>query len=98
MEKYFVYCPESGFEKFSTIEARDKYAKECIAAFLDEGWDESVEQVVVGEITHQATQTNRVDKPADLDRDGCGPDGEYWNPEFEYTCEYELQPLATKSQ
>ena len=90
MERYFVYCPENGFEKFGTIEARDKYAKECIAYHLDGGWDEAVEEVVAGEITHQATQTNLLEKPSDL-KDGCDESGMYWDPEFDYTCEYELK-------
>ena len=99
MNRYFVYDPNDGFETFSTIEARDKWAKEAIEGHLDDGWSEDVEQVCVGEITAKATQCNVQPKPK---REDVGSDEEYedaladWggDPMFDEICNYELRPYS----
>jgi len=96
-DKYFLYDPDNGFETFATQEECEKSAKESIQNYLDEGWNEDVVNVVTGIITHEATETNRVERPAeeDLDEDGCDHDGYGWH-EFDYRCDYELLPIKQK--
>lgn len=94
---FFVNCPNNGFETFETIEERDAAAKECIEAYLYDGWDEEVTQVVAGEISHKATQVDRVNRPAaeDLDEEECDSDGYHWG-DFDHYCNYKLQRCVTK--
>ena len=97
MKKYFVHDVESvGFETFDTIEERDAEAKACIQVYLDNGWREDVINVVAGEITHRATETNRIDRPPQHEIDENGEDGEgnNWCNDFDYTCNYELLPIV----
>lgn len=57
MDKYFSYCPESGFDTFKTEELAKKAADEAIDWFRDnsnEGWDEVVANVCWGEIKQDA--------------------------------------------
>lgn len=100
MSKYFAYCPNGGFETFTTIEARDAWAKEAIELHLDDGWSEDVEFVCVGEITAKAVQCNVQPRPA---RTEFASDQEYedaiadWggDPTFDSICNYELRALRT---
>lgn len=91
---YFLNDPNNGFETFATKEECEKAASEAIQNYLDDAWDDDVINVVTGIITHEATQINRVDRPddEDLDEEGCDHDGYDWQ-EFEYYCDYELQPI-----
>jgi len=94
---YFIHDPEGdGFTYYATEEERDEAAKDIIQEYLDDGWNEEVESVTAGKITHQATQVNVVKRPHDdeLDEDGFDKDGQYWDSEYDYTCGYELRPLG----
>ena len=96
--EYFVYCPNSGFEKFNNTKDRDDHAEDCIQGYLDDTWDEEVAEVCSGIITHNATQTDLTKRPDDIDEDGCDGLGAYWA-EWDYTCNYELLPVgSTKEQ
>lgn len=97
---YFVFDPEvDGFAYFATEEERDRYAKDAIAEYLDDGWMEEVVNVVAGKLTHRATEVNRVDRPPDseFDEDGLDSDGVAWDSEWDYICGYELKPLGEKT-
>lgn len=49
--------------------------------------------------THEATVTNRRDKPDDLDEDGYSEStGESWTDEWAYMCDYELLPVTTPKE
>jgi hypothetical protein len=91
-----MYEPEGdGMQFFATVEERDKVAKIAIANCLDsEGWDEFVEDIVCGEVTHKATQVDREDRPpGELDENGYGSDDAYWG-DCEFKCIYKLLPLG----
>jgi len=93
---YFVFDPEGdGFTYFKDEAERDSYAEDCILEYLEEGWSEEVVNVVSGEITHRATQTNLVQRPddAELDEDGYDEEGKHWPTEWDYICDYEMLPL-----
>lgn len=56
----FYYDPQfDGFEEFSTVEERDQAAESAIQHHMGDGlWDESVENVFMGFVTHKATKTD----------------------------------------
>lgn len=98
--RFFVYCPNDGdFTYYRTAEDRDKGADSVIQSYLDDGWDEMVEHVVAGEMTHYCGQVGREDRPAEteLDAGQCDRDGKYWG-EWDYTCNYDLLPLVGDEQ
>lgn len=93
--RFFVYDPnDSEFTYYRTVEDRDKGADSVIQSYLDDGWDEMVEQVVAGEMTHYCGQVGREDRPDEtkLDEQQCDGDGKFWG-EWDYTCNYDLLPL-----
>ena len=94
--RFFVYCPNDGdFTYYRSAEDRDQGAEGVIQRYLDDGWDEMVEQVVAGEMTHFCGQVGREDRPAEseLDEEQCDGTGKHWG-EWDYTCNYDLLPLA----
>lgn len=94
--RFFIYEPDgNGFIYFKSAEDRDKASEWIINQYLDDGWSESVEQVVAGELSHTCEQINVRNKPdaADLDEDGCDGEGQHWG-EFDTICNYALVPLA----
>ena len=92
---YFVLDPEGyGITYFETIEARDAFAQDRIDQARDgDGWQEEVEYIIAGVVTHAATQTDREDRPDDLDEEGNSGDGSNWEADEEYRCNYKLLPL-----
>lgn len=90
-DKYFLYDPENGFEKFETKQECKDAAEQAIQCYLDEAWDENVENMVTGVITHSAKQTNVVHKPEDPEEaEEVG-----WNDYHDYTCDYDMLPINT---
>lgn len=95
--RFFVFDAMDGDHYyFKSASERDQYAEYLIGNYMDDGWDESVEQVMAGELTHLAQQTNRVERPpADqLDDYGNDEDGRTWQEGWAYYCDYELLPLV----
>lgn len=81
--KYFSYDPNDiGFELHETAEQAKARASECIRDYLDDGWDDAVEEVCWGEVKEIATKTN-------IRPDSTG--------EYDYLCDYELQQLEQKN-
>lgn len=94
-KKYFVYSPDHGFELFNTKSARDEYASGAIGDYLNDCWDDSVTQLVSGEIHEQATMTNKKERPPEEEiEDDFDKDGDYWSDEWEYRCNYTMQPIG----
>lgn len=98
--RFFLFDPEwEGLMFFRSEAERDAAAKEAINAYkdVDNGWSEEVERLLMGEATHVCTQTNVVKRPPaeELDEEGCGgEDGEYWGPDIELRCDYEMLPIG----
>lgn len=97
--KFFSYCPEDGFELHETAEEAKKRASKQLdlEAFYaaDDGWHEDVETICWGHVAEIATQTDREERPDDLDEDGYSQDGSSWD-DHEYRCNYQLMsPKAT---
>ena len=94
---YFYYDVEdSGFVYFQTEKERDEAVKEAIQDYLDDGWNEEVENIVVGEMTGSSTKINVqiAPDPSELDEEGCDKSGEYWDQDWDYKCDYEIKPLG----
>lgn len=89
MDGYFIY--------FKTAEDRDKASDGIIQGYLDDGWDEMVEQVVAGEITHTCAKIDIVVRPPEdeIDEDGHDQDGNYWGEEWDCKCNYTLAPIGS---
>ena len=87
--RFFYYDGEGdGFVYFKCAKLRDACANEAIIDHLWDTWDESVENIIVGEATGQATKVNVELRPDELDEDGCDEEGNYWDPDWGYTCNY----------
>ena len=97
---YFVYDPEGdGLTYFETQEERDAFAQECIRNYLDpDGWSVEVVNVVAGVVTHSAQQVDREDRPDELDEEGVDESGAYWDPDWEYKCNYALRPVGKEDE
>jgi len=96
MNRYFLYDPEGdGFSTYKTEEERDKDAVEAIEAYKEDGWNEEVTSVCAGEVTLQARQVDKVDRPPEDEIDGEGYDkeDEYWDSAWTHKCNYELKPV-----
>lgn len=95
--RYFVFCAQNAEHYyFATAAERDVYAQHVISLYLDDGWDEMVAQVVAGELTHACGQVDRVERPPaeEIDDEGHDEEGRFWDDAWEYSCNYELQPLG----
>lgn len=95
--RFFIFDALNGeFTYFQSVADRDAVKDGVIQSYLDDGWDESVEQVLAGEITHVCQKIDVQPRPADdqIDGEGNDRDGVYWAPEWEYRCNYDLLPLT----
>jgi len=91
--RFFVHDPQgNGFMYFTSAEARDQASVDIIRAYLDDGWDEEVEYVVAGEITHTCEKINEQHRPDVIDAEGNDAEGQHWG-EFETMCDYGLIAL-----
>jgi len=97
--RFFFFDSEgNGFEYFKTIELRDECANQAIQEYLDDCWDEQVENIFVGEVTGEATKVDVEMRPESLDEDGCDEEGVYWEQEWDYKCNYKICPLKVKDK
>lgn len=94
--RFFIYDPAGwGFQYYRTAEDRDAARGTIIQSYLDDGWDEEVENVIAGEVTHTCQKTEVEKRPDQLDEDGQDADGNYWAEEWDEKCNYDLIPLCT---
>ena len=89
--KYFSYDYEDGFEFHKTKEEAIKRAETLLEYYRDnsgDGWSEETEDLCWGEIKQIATMCNIEPWPMCGDEDEDELD---YEPEFEYSCNYELR-------
>ena len=92
---YFLYNPEgNGFEYFRTKELRDNCASDEVQAYLDDAWDEQVTDIVVGEVTGQASMVDVEVKPTTTDEEGVDGEGSYWPDDCDCRCDYKVMPVG----
>jgi hypothetical protein len=58
------------------------------------GWNEEVENIIVGKITGASAKVDVTIRPTDLDEDNCDDEGVYWDSDHDYTCNYEIKPVG----
>lgn len=90
---FFVYCPESGFDCFLTLDAALDEANERIQGYLGDAWSEEVTGVCAGKITHRAKMCDQVFPDGEIDEDGIDEAGEYWDSDCECKCNYKMLPV-----
>lgn len=81
------------YEYFATEAEAITAAEAAIQYFLDESWSEEVENIKVGKVTRIATKTNVVERPDELDEEGCDGTGQYWPDHISHCCDYEPLPM-----
>ena len=93
--RYWLYDHrDGGMAYYRTREDRDAAGKKAVASYLlyDE-WDEEVDSVAAGEVTHIAQCLDLALRPQELDDDGCDDEGTYWG-DAESMGSYTFEPLA----
>jgi hypothetical protein len=96
--RFFIYDPEGwGFRYFDSPESRDAAKDSIIQSYLDESWDESVSQIVAGEVTHTCEAIGVQHRPEELDGEGCDGEGTYWG-DHDTRCDYDLLALSATEQ
>ena len=105
--RYFIADPGNGDTFFFATEAeRDAFAADLIKDCLDvDGcYEESVEDIYVGEVTHLTARTNVTHRPSKEPDESVADyherlEAEGWpDPDCDYTCSYELRPLNVKGE
>lgn len=100
--KYFVHDPQGDTLYFKSAEERNSAAEEMVATYLQDGWEEGVDQIVAGEITHHVVAKNVQIKPAreafETDEDFEAALDEYWPKDFDCCCSYVLADLSDKGE
>lgn len=95
--RYFIYDSENGgMTYWRSKEDRDEAAKEYIASYLDEGeWDEDVECISTGEVTHFPQLLDKRNRPpeSEFDAETCDSDGEFWG-DYELNGSYTMKPVC----
>ena len=93
--KYFLNDPEyRGLIFFKCIKERHKISRKCIKDYLcDESWDERVNNITIGTVTHLITEFNVTDRPVDTFlEDNFDEDGVEWG-DHDRRCDYKLTSL-----
>jgi len=91
---YFFYDSEGyGFVYYATEAERDIAVKKSIKSYLDGYWDESVTEIVIGKITHSVLQVDRVERPESVNDEGVDDEGEHWDDDIEYKCNYGVDKI-----
>lgn len=98
--KFFLYCPNTGMNFYETEQQRDEAAKIVIDSYLDEdGWDDEVQLICAGVVSHYVTETDRLDRVGELDEEGYDEAGEYWpEDDIDCKCGYALMPASEDPQ
>lgn len=92
-DKFFVYCNESGFEVFETLDDALHAADGRIQDYLDDytdRWSDEVLSVCSGKVTHRAKMCDQIFPNGEIDEDGLDEAGDYWEADCEYKCNYRI--------
>ena len=92
-DQFFVYCNESGYECFETLDDALDAADERAQNYLSDAWSDEVTSVCVGKITHRAQMCDQVFPEGEIDEDGLDESGEPWDQDWEYKCNYKVLPV-----
>jgi hypothetical protein len=91
---YGLYDPEGdGHTFYATEKERDEAAKEAIKSYVDDTWFEEVEGVYAFTVTAVAAQVDVKRPEGELDEEGYDENGDYWEADVDFSCNYALRPL-----
>ena len=96
-DQFFVYCNESGYECFETLDDALDAANERIQGYLEDAWSDEVTSVCAGKITHRAKMCDQVFPDGEIDEEGLDESGALWDPDCEYKCNYKMLPVKKQS-
>jgi hypothetical protein len=87
---WFVWSDEEHFEWFETQAEAIAAADMLVVEYFDGTiWDESVESIKVGQITHEVAEINRIERPSvEISEDSSWGD-------LEYKCDYQVREIDT---
>lgn len=96
--RFFIYDPEGyGFTYYKSVEDRNIHSEYIIQAYLNDGWQEEVTNVIAGEVTHHAVMcdVNIAPKREEYDNEEEYEDAisEFGDSDWDYTCNYKFAPL-----
>jgi hypothetical protein len=88
--RYWLYDPEGdGMTYYRTQEDRDNAGKQAVEMYLSDGeWDDQVERVTAGMVTHYAQLINKEQQPDNLENEGCD----------DWIGDYALKSIAPKPE
>lgn len=92
--RFFNCVPQGDFIFYRSMEEARDAAAAAIHDYLDGCWDEEVEHLLVGEISHTCEIVWKKERPKTLDADGCDEDGNSWPPDVDYMCDYGMVPVG----
>lgn len=92
-DRFFVYCNESGFDCFETLDDALDAANERTQGYPEDALSEEVTSVCVGKITHRAKMCDQVFPVGEIDEEGLDEAGEPWDPDWQYKCNYKILPI-----
>jgi hypothetical protein len=91
---YGLYDPEGSSHAFyATEKERDDAAEEAIKVYCDGTWWDEVESVFAFTVTAKATQVDAKHPEGELDDEGFDENGDYWEFDIDFSCNYALKPL-----
>jgi hypothetical protein len=92
---YWLYDPSGdGMMYFKTKEDRDLAAEFAIDGYRDDGeWDEDIEGMSYGIVTHAAQCIDKKMRPEKLNEDCRDAEGVYWPENIEWFGNYTMEPL-----
>lgn len=93
--QYFLFERDNGMMFFKSIQDRQDMFDSLKDCYLDDVWDEEVENIVAGEVTHATTPTDLKKKPDNLNEDGEDEEGFCWPSQWDYMCDYALTALSS---
>lgn len=100
--RYFVHDPQGDTLYFKSAEERNSAAEEMVATYLQDGWEEGVDQIVAGEITHHVVAKDVQIKPAreafETEEDFQAALDDYPHQDFDFCCSYVLADLSDKGE
>lgn len=96
-DRFFVYCNESGFDCFETLDDALDSANERTQGYLEGVWSDEVVSVCAGKITHRAKMCDQLFPVGKIDADGLDEEGEHWDLDCGYKCNYKMMPVEPEN-
>lgn len=101
-EYSYFYYSDGGHLYFKTELERDFALDIEIQEYLDacDGWNEEVEFITVGKVSGTVIKVDVEHRPSDedLDEDDCDGEGQHWDNDFQFKCNYKAVAFTVDSK